>query len=385
MSRIDELIKEKCPNGVEYKRLRELVKIVKGAQLNKEKLLENGAYPVINGGITPSGYWNEYNHNENSITISQGGASAGYVNFINTKFWAGAHCYIVEKCSEGNNYIYIYHFLKSKEKDLQNSQIGAGIPSVSLKLINSLLVPVPPIEVQEEIVRILDKFSELENELENELEARKKQYEFWRQKLFPHTNFLKISDICKKITSGGTPDTSNEEYFKGTIPWLRTQEVNWNVIMRTELKITKEAISNSSANIIPKNCVIVAMYGATVGKVAINGIELSTNQACCNLEIDETIANYKYVFYWLTYQYKYIKSLGRGSQTNINASIVKKLQLPVPTLEEQERIVNILDKFDKLVNNISEGIPAEIEARRKQYEYYRNELLNFKEFSNEEY
>ena len=118
MSRIEELIKEKCPNRVKYKKLEEIVKIVKGTQLNKEKLLENGIYPVINGGITPSGYWSEYNHDENSITISQGGASAGYVNFINTKFWAGAHCYVVENCNEENNYRYIYHFLKNKEKKL---------------------------------------------------------------------------------------------------------------------------------------------------------------------------------------------------------------------------------------------------------------------------
>lgn len=200
--------------------------------------------------------------------------------------------------------------------------------------------------------------------------------------MFFDKNFVKIKDICKKITSGGTPSTSNNEYFNGTIPWLRTQEVNWNIITDTNTKISHEAILNSSAKIIPSHCVIVAMYGATVGKVAINNIPLSTNQACCNLEINDKIANYKYVFYWLSSQYDYIKSLGRGSQTNINANIVKNLKVPLPSLEEQERIVKILDKFDKLINDISEGIPAEIEARRKQYEYYRNKLLNFEELKN---
>ena len=384
MSRIKELIKEKCPNGVEYKRLKDICSFQRGQAITI-KNLEEGDYPVIAGGQIPAFYCNKFNRNYECITISSSGAYAGFINYWNEKILCTDSFSIISNDKNILSNKFLFHFLKSKQEIVYQKKKGAGIPHVHISDVDIMRLPVPPIEVQEEIVRILDKFSELEAELENELEARKKQYDFLRQKLFPHTNFFKISDICKKITSGGTPDTSNEEYFKGTIPWLRTQEVNWNVIMRTELKITKEAISNSSANIIPKNCVIVAMYGATVGKVAINGIELSTNQACCNLEIDATIANYKYVFYWLTYQYKYIKSLGRGSQTNINASIVKNLQLPLPSLDEQKCIVNILDKFYKLVNDISEGIPAEIEARRKQYEYYRNKLLDFKDFSNEEY
>ena len=97
MSKIEDLINELCPDGVKYKKLGELITIEKGKQLNKTLLSNDGEYPVINGGIMPSGYWNEYNYTENLITISQGGASAGYVNFIDTKFCAGAHCYVVAK------------------------------------------------------------------------------------------------------------------------------------------------------------------------------------------------------------------------------------------------------------------------------------------------
>jgi len=122
----------------------------------------------------------------------------------------------------------------------------------------------------------------------------------------------------------------------------------------------------------------MAMYGATVGKVAINKIPLSTNQACANIQVNDKIANTRYIFYYLSKQYKYIKSLGTGSQTNINSKIVRNLNIPIPQLSEQERIVAILDKFDALVNDLSQGLPAEIEARRKQYEYYRNKLLTFK-------
>ena len=119
------------------------------------------------------------------------------------------------------------------------------------------------------------------------------------------------------------------------------------------------------------------MYGATVGRVGINKIPLTTNQACANIEVDDSIAFYKYVYYYLSSQYKYIKSLGTGSQTNINAGIVRKLKIPIPPLAEQQRIVSILDKFEALTTSISEGLPKEIALRRKQYEYYRNQLLSF--------
>ena len=186
-----------------------------------------------------------------------------------------------------------------------------------------------------------------------------------------------LGEVAIKIYSGGTPKTTVSEYYNGEIPWLRTQEVGYGEIWDTSIKITKEAVKNSSAKWIPKDCVIIAMYGATVGRVGINKIPLTTNQACANIEVNEEIANYKYVYYCLLNQYEYIKSLGAGSQTNINAQIVKSLKIPLPPLEEQQRIASILDKFDTLVNSISEGLPKEIALRRKQYEYYRERLLTF--------
>lgn len=147
MSKLEELIAKLCPNGVEYKPLGEVCKIEKGKQLNKEILLEQGQYPVINGGINPSGYWNEYNFDKNLITISQGGASAGYVNFITTKFWAGAHCYVLVDSKDSVNYRLLYHILKNYEKELMAAQVGAGIPSVSANKLSNLRIPLPPMEV----------------------------------------------------------------------------------------------------------------------------------------------------------------------------------------------------------------------------------------------
>ena len=124
------------------------------------------------------------------------------------------------------------------------------------------------------------------------------------QELCPNgVELTRLGNICKRVVSGGTPKAGIVEYYGGNIPWLRTQEVDWNDIYDVSIKITEEGLKNSSAKWIPKNCVIVAMYGATAGKVAINKIELTTNQACCNLEINPSKALYRYVYHWLCKSY----------------------------------------------------------------------------------
>ncbi|HCP4869327.1 TPA: restriction endonuclease subunit S [Escherichia coli] len=191
-----------------------------------------------------------------------------------------------------------------------------------------------------------------------------------------------LEDISIKISSGGTPKTGVSEFYDGDIPWLRTQEVNFCDIWDTEVKITESGVKNSSAKWIPKNCVIVAMYGATVGKIGINKIPMTTNQACANIQLNEEVAHYRYVFHFLCSQYTYIKSLGTGSQTNINAQIVKNIKIPIPcpdnpekSLAIQSEIVRILDKFTALTAELT----AELNMRKKQYNYYRDQLLSFDE------
>ena len=195
-----------------------------------------------------------------------------------------------------------------------------------------------------------------------------------------------LEDVSLKISSGGTPKTGVAEYYGGDIPWLRTQEVNFGEIWDTGIKITEAGLKSSSANWTPANCVIVAMYGATVGKIGINKIPMTTNQACANIQLDENIANYRYIFHFLLSQYEYIKSLGTGPQTNINAGIVKKLQVPIPcpenpkkSLEIQAEIVRILAAFTELTAELNAELNAELTARKKQYNYYRDQLLSFEE------
>ena len=273
----------------------------------------------------------------------------------------------------------------SIRKEIVKSASGVTRFNISKARFKKIKIPIPPLSVQTEIVKILDALTALTSELTSELILRRKQYEYYREKLLSEEELGKvgfewktIDEISKKISSGGTPTTSNNGYYdNGTIPWLRTQEVDFKEIWDTNIKITEDGLNNSSAKWIPANCVIVAMYGATVGKTAINKIPLTTNQACANIEINDKLACYRYIFHYLTSKYEYIKSLGSGSQTNINAQIIKKLKVPVPPIEEQQRIVSILDKFETLTNSITDGLPLAIEQSQKRYEYYRELLLSF--------
>lgn len=190
---------------------------------------------------------------------------------------------------------------------------------------------------------------------------------------------MTLGEICKSVSSGGTPLSTRTDYYNGDIPWLRTQEVRYTDIHDTEVKITEKGLKESSAKWIPANCVIVAISGATAARSAINKIPLTTNQHCCNLEIDPAQANYRYVFHWVSKEYERLKAFGQGARADLNSGIIKTYPIPIPPLEEQERIVVILDKFDALVNDLSSGLPAELKARRQQYEHYRDRLLTFRE------
>jgi type I restriction enzyme S subunit len=165
----------------------------------------------------------------------------------------------------------------------------------------------------------------------------------------------KLGELCTNITSGGTPNTRNLEYYNGNIPWLKTQEVNFNKIYDTETKITELGLKNSSAKIIPKNNIIIAMYGATAGRLAINKIPLSTNQACCNLTVNHYKADYRYIYYNLFSRFDRIADMAiGGAQQNLNSGMIKNLDIQLPPLQEQQSIASILSAIDdKIENNLA--------------------------------
>lgn len=200
MSKIDELLKNE---KVEWRKLGEVSIISKGKQFNKRDMLEDGEYPVINGGISVSGYIDMFNSEENTITVSQGGASAGFVNFIEQKFWLGAHAFsVIPDDDIIKNYEYeydcfnrlLFHTLKMNQIYLQDSKVGAGIPSVSKNELSNIEIPLTSKKTQEKIVKTLDKFTNYVTELQAELQARIKQYEYYRNLLLSEEYLNKLSE-----------------------------------------------------------------------------------------------------------------------------------------------------------------------------------------------
>ena len=170
MSKLDELIAELCPDGVEYKEIKDIATVSIGEFVHKNKQLPNGPYPVYNGGITNTGFYDKYNRTANKIIISARG-NAGYVNRVFVDFWSGNSCYTLSVDDENVDWNYVYYALKNSENRLRGMQQKAGIPAISKKQIEEFVIPVPPLPVQQEIVRILDNFTELKTQLTTELKA----------------------------------------------------------------------------------------------------------------------------------------------------------------------------------------------------------------------
>lgn len=410
MSKLQDLIQKLCPNGVEYKKISECFDVYNGMTGVSLKWKESGnckfidylnTYQNLKIDVSKKPFATVKNLNQNIVhqtdilltTASEVpeecAISSVVEDEIEDNVFLDDHLFGLHLKEEYKGFVnttYINYYMKTPafKRDVKKKVKGVTRFFVSPAGVASIEIPVPPIEVQTEIAHILDNFSELTAELTAELQARQEQYEYYRDKLLSFNNiecatvtWMKMSEICVNICSGGTPSTLVRSYYQGNIPWLRTNEVDWKDVYDTEIKISEDAIMNSSAKLIPANCIIVAMYGATAAKTCINKIPLATNQACCNLQVNENIAKYKYVYYWLCSEYKNLKALGEGCQSNINGQKIKSYKIPIPPLTEQERIISILDKFDALVNDLSRGLPAEIAAVQEQYEYYRDKLLSF--------
>ena len=409
MSKIDELLKNE---KVEWKKLGEVCQISKGKQFNKRDMLDDGTYPVINGGILPSGYIDLFNRNENTITVSQGGASAGYVNFIEEKFWLGAHAFSVVPDNDIiNEYDYeyscfnrfLFHILKMNQINLQDSKEGAGIPSVSKDRLSIIEVPLTTKQVQQKIVKTLDKFTNYVTELHAELQARTKQYEYYRDMLLSEEYLNKISTKidgleCKdyevkfttlgeiaQINRGASPRPITKyitDDIEG-IPWIKIGDigVNSKYVIKTAQKITVEGAKKS--RILKKGDFIMS-NSMSYGRPYILDIDGAIHDGWASISDFHNILDSDFLYYYLTsskVQNYWKGKINSSSVSNLNSEIIRSLPIPVIDKELQQVVAKILDKFQSLLADTKGLLPQEIEQRQKQYEYYREKLLTFDENS----
>lgn len=276
MKNLETLIQELCPDGVEFVKLGEVCEIKTGKGITQKDCSESSKYPVYSGGKEPMGYYKEFNRNANTVTVSRVGAYAGFVNYVTEDFYLNDKCFsVLPQKDEDINSKYLYYKLKALECSIINMQSGGGVPTINTKKVGSLEIPLPPIEVQTEIVRILDKFTSLEAELEAELDCRKRQYEYYRDKLLSFDNvggqeveWKKMSEVFD-MRNGYTPSKTKAEYWEGgTIPWFRMEDIreNGRILSDSIQHITMVGVKKGK--LFPANSFILATT-ATIGEHAL--------------------------------------------------------------------------------------------------------------------
>ncbi len=356
---------------IEYRKLGDVCNIATG-KLNANAMVEHGKYNFFTCAKEVYRI-NTYSFDTEALLISGNGSQVGHIHYYSGKFDAYQRTYVLNNFSENIHYIKFVLHDRLKQRIIEEVNTG-GVPYIKLSTLTNFLIPIPSIEVQNEIVEVLDKFTELEAELEAELTARKKQYEYYKNKLLINDKFrkIKLSDIgpvkmCRRIFKNQTTD-------KGDIPFYKIGTFG----VEADAYISRELfLEYKDKYPFPNKSDVLLSASGTIGRRVIYEGEDAYFQDSNIVWIDndETIVLNKYLYY--LYGIIDWKVSSGGTISRLYNKTILNTEVLVPPLDEQERIVSILDKFSSLVNDIKEGLPAEIELRRKQYEYYRNKLLTF--------
>lgn len=412
MSRLEELIQQLCPDGVEYKTIGEIaVDIFRGSGIKREQVTETGIPCVRYGELyTTYGVWFDtcVSHTDESAITSKKYFEHGDILFAITgesvEDIAKCSAYIgYERCLAGGDIVvlrhnqdpkYLSYALSTTEAKKQKSKgkVKSKVVHSSVPAIKELIVPIPPLEVQQEIVRILDQFTELTAELTTqltaELTARKKQYEYYQTLMLEFNNSVtwaplgEIANITDYVANGSFASLRENVSY--------SHEPDFAVLIRT---------ADYSTNFDPENMIYIDKHAYEFlaksklfgGEIIINniGAGVGTTFRCPNLNMPMSLApnsvivstdDDDFYYHWFISQWgqdSIRKIVSKSAMPKFNKTGLRSIKVPVPTKDVRERIVDILDRFDALCNDLTSGLPAEIQARQKQYEYYRDKLLTF--------
>ena len=402
MSKLKQLINEFCPNGVEYRRLENCCEILDNKRKPVTKSArEAGKYPYY-GANGIQDYVSNYIFDGTFVLVGEDGSvvteiGTPIVTWATGKIWVNNHAHIISEISDVL-LRYLFHYLQTiPVKHL----IHGNIPKLTGGDFKALKIPVPPLPVQEEIVRILDKFTELSTELSTELTARKQQYEYYRDNVLnsiQHSKLYPIKDVCDTITNFAAAGSFAE--VAKNVPYLskpdyaqliRTADIKCNYTHESPIYISKHSYNYLWRVQLSEPCIVLPSVGncGEVYYIDPKKLPYKYNALAKNALLIRSskvdLLYLKYTFESFEFQKKLKKVTSNMGQSKFNKTDFEKLTIPIPypedeekSLAEQQRIVSIVDRFDKLSSDASEGLPAEIEARQKQYEYYRDKLLTFK-------
>ncbi|MCY4171150.1 MAG: restriction endonuclease subunit S, partial [Bacteroidetes bacterium] len=387
LNTIEGLIEKLCPEGVEFKELGDIAQLQRGTAITK-KQIKSGDIPVIAGGRKPAYFHNVANREGETITVAGSGAYAGHLNFWNEPIFI-SDGFSIKSNSSIAIMKYIFYFLSNNQSKIYNMKCGAGIPHVYVKNLTPFHVPVPPLEVQNAIVEILDTFTalqqELEAELEAELEERKKQYEYYREEQLSfddnEVEWKTLGEIGELVRGSGIQKSDFTDFGVGCIHYGQIH-TSFGVWADKTVSYISPELADRSRKASKGNLIITTTseddegVAKAVAWIGDQDIAISTDAIIFKHDL-----NPKYVSYLfqtdLFRKQKKVRITGTKVR-RISANNLAKIKIPIPSLEKQKEIVATLDNFDALVNDLSIGIPAEIKARRLQLEYYQNHLLTFK-------
>ena len=390
MSQLDDMMRTLAPNGIRYCALSEVAILQRGTRVVRGQLATTGEIPVYQNSLTPMGYHTESNFPQDTTFVICAGA-AGEIGYSDVDFWAADDCTCVV-CSDQLLNRYVYHALLNQEPFILSQVRKASIPRLSRTALEKLVIPVPPIEVQREIVRILDNFTLLTAELTAELTARQKQYEYYRDQLLTFVDngggvtrsdikWCSLIDLCDYVDyRGKTPHKTDEGVFLVTAKNIKKGYIDYNASCEY---IASDDYSDVMRRGLPQIGDLLITTEAPCGNVALvdrEDIALAQRVIKYRPKNPNQIMTAFMKHYMLSkeFQTKLLAQTTGGTVQGIKGSKLHLMLIPIPSLIEQQKIVSILDRLDSLCNDLSTGLPAEIAARQKQYEYYRDKLLTFK-------
>lgn len=410
MSKLKELIDRLCPDGVEFHTLGSLCEIKTGKGITKKDAEKGGSYPIISGGQSPMGFFHVSNRKANTVTISRVGAYAGFVSLIKEDFYLNDKCFSVIPNTPQVYVPFLFYFLKHIEEKIKELQSEGGVPTINTQKVGAILIPVPPIEVQEEIVKILDRFADYAAELQAELQARKEQYEYYRNLLLTFNPFAcgcgTDGEQEMKVTTWGGHSYEIVWKAMGEIGkfirgkrFVRTDIVEHGIpcihygdmythyglyALETPGYINEEIAKKM--RFAEKNDVVIVAAGENKedlgNALAWLGDEPAAVHDACFIFKSEMYPNYlSHVCRTRNYHKQVRMFANEAKICSVSSADLSKVVIPLPPYELQVKIASILDRFETFVNDLTQGLPAEIAAIKEQYEYYRNKLLTFKKLS----
>ena len=390
MSQLEELIRTLHPNGVEYFAIKDCCVLRRGDSITRNSTKE-GPIPVIAGGQRPAYFADKANRTGETIVVSSSGAYAGYVSYWNTPIFVSDAFSIEAK--KGICLKFIFHFLKNRQEIIHSLKKGGGVPHVHVSDLAPMIIPIPPLPIQQEIVRILDTFSgvvaELEQSLEAEQAARVRQYEHYRDSLLffeDGVNRKRLGEIGNFY--GGLTGKTKNDFQNGNHKFITYMNVYKNPAVDTRINDYVKINTNERQNTVQYGDILFTGSSETPEECGISSVMVKhpdepfyLNSFTIGFRLhDSGMLNpefSKHLFRSSDLRKQINKTANGVTRFNVSKAKLSEVIVPIPTLIAQEKIVSILDRFDTLVNDLKSGLPAEIALRRKQYEYYRDKLLTF--------